>query len=153
MNKADFLSACVTDLCGTPYLHYVKGNYKYQSRNNMIYQTGICPPEDIVTDLVVLRRDGWMWIGKYFAWDGCSGPTWDDRRNAKAGQGHDGEFFLLRQGLLPMEFFGAANQFLRDQMIRDGCSASRANMYKWAVDNFAHYAAKPSHAKKIIIAP
>lgn len=152
MNKTDFLSACWTDLCETPHLHYTDG-YKYQSRNNMIYKTPIKPYRDIVTDLVALRTDGHLWVGKYFAWDGCSGPTWDDHTNMRAGQAHDALYFLHRQGLLPIEYRPYSDAILRQLMVNDGALQFRARYYEWAVNRFASSCADPANKKPVLIAP
>lgn len=150
MNQAEFLSG--GNLTETPRLLYV-GGHKYQSRNDMVYRTAIRPPEDIVTDLICLRRDGWLWLGKYFAWDGCSGPTWDDATNMRAGMGHDGLYALHRMGLLPMDWREYSDAFLRCQMIKDGAWRVRANYYEWAVNAFGEKCAAPSCARQVQTAP
>jgi hypothetical protein len=152
MTRQDFIAAAAGDLSETPLLYYV-GGYKYQSRNDMIYQTFIYPDQDIVTDLIILRRDGWMWVGKYFAWDGCSGPTWDDSTNMCAGQAHDALYALMRMGLLPMTFRPASDSVLHRLMVRDGAWDFRADYYQWGVNNFAGRHADPKTAKVVKIAP
>ena len=150
MTREQFLAA--TKLSETKRLHYV-GGYKYQSRNDMIYKTGLRPEEDIITDLIVLREDGWLWVSQYFAWDGCSGPTWDDSTNMRAGQAHDALYALHRMGLLPLEARPQSDQVLHDIMISDGAVPVRAGYYQFAVNRFAAGAADPKNARRVMVAP
>lgn len=152
MNKIDFISASKSDLSETPFLYYVDG-YKYQSRNDMIYQVFIYPKEDIITDIIVLRKDGWLWVSKYFAWDGCSGPTWDDSKNMRGGHAHDALAALMRMGLLPMSHIYETNDVIKNLMIKDGASHFRARAYELALDHVPKTWANPKHARKIKIAP
>jgi hypothetical protein len=136
----------------TKELKYV-GGYKYQSRNDMHIKTIITPPIDIVTDLIILRSNGWLTIKKYFAWDGCSGPTIDDVTNMRAGQVHDALYALMRMELLDLKWRAYADQLLYCRMISDGASTLRAKLYRFAVNRFAKYAAMPNGSKDIKIAP
>ena len=152
MTKEEFLTTTVK-LIETPCLYYVSG-YKYQSRNDMIFQVFIYPAEDIVTDLIILRKDGWLWVGKYFAWDGCSGPTWDDATNMCAGLAHDALYALMRMGLISDSMWRPAADFqLRRIMLRDGALSIRAKYYEYAVNKFAEGCANPKNARRILIAP
>jgi len=45
-------------------------------------------------------RDGILTIRKGYAWDGASGPTWDDKTNMLASLVHDAIYQLMREGLL-----------------------------------------------------
>lgn len=140
VSKEDFLAIRSGEVRETPLLFYVCG-YKYQSRSHAIYQTFIYPKENIVTDLIVLRTDGWMWISPYFAWDGCSGPTLDNDQNQRAGHCHDGLYALHRMGLLPIDFRPKSDLCLKRLMLNDGASAFRADYYHWAVNHFGESSA------------
>jgi hypothetical protein len=150
MTKQEFLEA--SNLTETPLLYYVSG-YKYQSRNDMVFQVFIYPDQDIITDLIVLRKDGWLWVSAYFAWDGCSGLTWDDSTNMCAGLCHDALYALMRMGLLPLYLRYKADYQLKRIMLRDGAVKLRAGYYEYAVNTFAGAAARPESAKKMIVAP
>jgi hypothetical protein len=153
VNRLEFLCAPVGSLREVPLLYYV-GGYKFQSRNDMIYQVFIFPDEDIITDLIVLRKDGWLWVSKYFAWDGCSGPTIDTITNMRAGHAHDALYALFRMGKLnPATWRPQADWVLGDLMRRDGASRARAWYYEKAVNTFAGWAADPKNAKRILVAP
>jgi len=153
MTRLEFICAPKESLKAVPLLYYV-GGYKYQSRNDMIYQVFIFPDEDIITDLIVLRKDGWLWVGKYFAWDGASGPTIDTRTNMRAGHAHDALYALFRMGKLdPDKWRPQADWIIGDLMRRDGANNARAWYYEKAVNVFAAYAADPRNAKRILVAP
>jgi len=152
MTRTEFMAATGANLNETPLLYLVDG-YKYQTRNDMVFVTSIHMDHDIITDLIILRQDGWLWVGKYFAWDGCSGPTIDDSKNMCAGLAHDALYSLMRMGLLPIAMRGLADDELRRLMIRDCAYEFRANYYKWAVHNFAAGAASREHAHKVRVAP
>ena len=151
MDQQEFLSRVI--LHPTDKLLFTKDNYKYQARSYAVYRTAVYPRENIITDLVVLRTDGWLYVSKYFAWDGASGPTWDDSTNMRASQGHDALYMLMRLGLLDPAWRPAADNFLRDQMIKDGAWRFRADYYRWAVDNFAAKHADPKSQKKVYSTP
>jgi len=150
MTKEEFLEA--SNLTETPLLYYVSG-YKYQSRNDMIFQVFIYPDHDIITDLIILRKDGWLWISKYFAWDGCSGLTWDDSTNMCAGLCHDALYAFMRMGSLPLHTRYKADYQLKRIMLRDGAPRIRAGYYEYAVNTFAGFAANPRSVKKMMVAP
>jgi len=151
MNRDEFLVSDAVGLQESPLLFYVSG-YKYQSRCDMVYFAGVYPPVDIVTDLIALRRDGWMWVGCYFAWDGCSGPTIDTPTNMRAGHAHDALAALIRMGkLAPVTRF-ASNELIRRIMIADGAYRWRADLYRLALNHTASWA-DPKNAKRVLTAP
>lgn len=132
-------------------IKYARG-YKYQLRENYLVQTRIHPERDIVTELVRLDRDGLMLIRKYFAWDGCSGPTWDDKTNMRGGLVHDAGAYLLRAGLLDPSWLPVVNGELRRIMLEDGAWPWRARYYEKAVSLFNGWA-RPESKRPILTAP
>ena len=151
MTRTDFLAAAPGCLIETPTLLYCDG-YKYQARCAMVYYVGIFPAEDIITDLIVLRRDGWLWVAKYFAWDGASGPAIDTASNMRGSHAHDALAALMRKGLLPMVCRFPANEVIRRLMIDDGAFRVRADLYR-AVLNQTSYWADPKNSKTVHVAP
>ena len=127
MTRTDFIAAAPGALIETPTLFYTDG-YKYQSRCDMVYFVGIYPKDDIVTDLIALRRDGWMWVAKYFAWDGASGPAIDTASNMRGSHAHDALAALMRMGKLPMVCRYQANDVIRRLMIDDGAFKDRKSV-------------------------
>ena len=151
MQKFQFLAAGLGDLSETPFLTYVDG-YQYQARNNMIYFTGIYPKIDIISNLIVLRQDGWMWVSKFFAWDGASGPAIDTKSNIRGSHAHDACAALMRLGLIPMDCRFASNTLIRRLMIDDGASKVRATAYKATLDQTSFWC-NPKNSKIIKVAP
>lgn len=138
------------DLEETKQLIYV-GGYKYQSRCDMVYFTGITG-YTIVTDLVTLRPDGWMLVSKYFAWNGANHPAIDTKSNMRGSQAHDALAALMRMGLLPVSCVKPSNAVIRRLMIDDGAWRFRANLYQKVLDK-TEYWARPNGSKDILTAP
>jgi hypothetical protein len=151
MTRTDFFEAAGVDLSETRHLFYCDG-YKYQSRCPMVYFSGILPEKDIFTDLIVLRRDGWMWVAPYFAWDGASGPAIDTASVMRASHFHDGAAALMRMGKLPMDCRFQANETYRRLMITDGAFRERADLHCFTLDR-TKYWADPKNSKRVFVAP
>jgi hypothetical protein len=152
MERSDFLSAVEDELMETPKLKYV-GGYKYQIRNDILYKSRIYPVKDIVTELVILRKDGWLLVKKYFAFDGCSGPTLDDKTNMRSCLIHDAFYYLMREGFLPASYRHIADSMLREVMEEDGAWEFRARYYERAVNWFARKYATCKARRKIHTSP
>ena len=109
-------------------IHYKKG-YKYQLAGSHIYHVDIKPPESIRAGYVHLNVAGVLWLRSGYAWDGCSGPTWDDKHNMRGGLIHDALYQLIRLELLPLSCKEAADRELQKVCIEDGMSRIRAWYY------------------------
>lgn len=129
-------------------ISYSKG-YKYQLKTTVVFHTAIRLSRDIETPLVALNADGWLIVKAGFAWDGCSGPTIDDRTNMRAGLAHDALYYLIRLGLLDIKWKDEADQLLYHLMICDGAYKWRAKYYKWAVGRFGDKAASSKGIRKV----
>ena len=130
-----------------------KAGYKYILAENYSCHIDIYPVMDIVTEYVSLDKFGTLTIKKGFAWDGCSGPTWDDRSNMRGGMIHDGLYGLLREQHLSSAFRDEVDGIFHKALIEDGMNRVRAWYYYNAVRKFAGYAASPRNQKKILTAP
>jgi hypothetical protein len=120
-------------------VYYCKG-YKYQLARDYIIQMDLEHP-DIITDYIIFSK-GLMTIRKGYAWDGCSGPTYDDNTNMRGGLVHDAGYQLIRLGLLAhknKEFF---DKLLRTICLEDGMWKIRAWYYFEGVDHFAKFATR-----------
>lgn len=148
MEKSEFLTS--QNLIESPTLFYTAG-HKYQARCQMIYFTGICGYK-IVTDLITLRKDGWMLVESYFAWDGASGPAIDTNNNMRGSHAHDALAALMRMGLLPMSCIEPSNMVIRRLMIDDGARPWRATGYKVVLDRTSFWA-NPKCARPFNVAP
>lgn len=129
-------------------IKYCKG-YKYQLREICFVKTNIRPDNDVRTCLVWLKKNGTLIIFKYFAWDGCSGPTIDDKTNMRAGLAHDALYYLMRVGALDKSFRRQADDELYRLMVEDGSPKWRARLYRWAVVKFGRSSLEPRKAYRL----
>lgn len=119
-----------------------RDGYKYQLANGYAVQTAVFPPRHIATDFIILATNGMLIINQGYAWDGCSGPTWDDKTNMRAGLVHDALFQLMRNKLLDVGWRHTADDELRRICKEDGMSAWRAWYYWKAVRMFGESSAE-----------
>ena len=77
-----------------------------------------------------------LYISARYAWDGASGPTFDDKTNMRASLVHDALYQLMREGLLDRKCRKYADQLFRDICIQDGMGKFRAWYYYQAVRIF-----------------
>ena len=142
-----------------------KSGYKYQLAEDMSFILPIQPGQ--VPDgenyfrcgsFLSLRSNGLLTINAGYSWDGCSGPTWDDKSNMRGGLKHDAIYQFIRNGVLPEDpFREMADKILRDTMYEDMMSSkpkwkpmwmheawakSRSNYYYFAVRKFGGAAVK-----------
>lgn len=139
-------------MSSVPSITYCAG-YKFQLREDCCIQTRVYPSEVLKTELVQLHPDGTLVIRKYFAWDGCSGPTWDDKTNARACLVHDALYYLMREGLLGIGWRDTVDDELMRIMLEDGAWWIRAWYYKMACHLFAAPCALAKSARKILTTP
>lgn len=125
-------------------IHYRKG-YKYTLAGNHVYHVDIRPPESIYAGYVHLNVAGVLWLKGGYAWDGCSGPTWDDKTNMRAGLIHDALYQLIRLELLPQTCKEAADRELQKAMIEDGAFKFRAWYYYHAVSKCGGKSCRPGY--------
>lgn len=129
-----------------------KSGYKYQLVEDVQFKIPIQPGMPIQCGpFIHLRADGLLTVKAGYAWDGCSGPTWDDATNMLAGLIHDALYQLMRNGMLPIDVFKPmADQLLYDIMVSEAerlgkvmcIYKPRAWMYKLAVEKFGGLALK-----------
>jgi hypothetical protein len=117
--------------------------YKYQLSENHLDMIGIIPPTPIATHFISLSMDGELFIKADYAWDGCSGPTWDDETNMTAGLEHDALYQLMREGHLPHEYKKAADMRLYEVCLKNGMNSVRAWIYYRGVRGFGESSTLP----------
>ncbi|MEE8308040.1 MAG: hypothetical protein V3R81_12295, partial [Gammaproteobacteria bacterium] len=71
-------------------------SWKYRLFRDYDIQIRVYPIEGINTQYIKLTVHGWLTIKKGYCWDGCSGPTYDDSTNQRAGLVHDALYQLMR---------------------------------------------------------
>jgi len=127
----------ITDPLGTDQKQiFYSCGYKYQLRENYSIQIAIKPKEAIVTDYICLSTDGLLVFTKGYAWNGCSGPTYDDDTNMRGSLVHDGGYQLMRMGLLGQEWKAYFDLLFKAICLEDGMWSTRSDYYHWAVDKF-----------------
>lgn len=117
-----------------------KAGYKYQLVDEVTFMLPIQSGIDLKCgSFLRIYASGKLQIKAGYAWDGCSGPTWDDDGNMKAGLVHDALYQFMRYELLPRDTWKPiADQLLYDISVESGMSRIRAWYYKLAVDKFGH---------------
>ena len=119
-----------------------KAGYKYQLAEPFVTKVNIYPNQHIGLDFIVLGTDGTLMINKGYAWDGCSGPTWDDKTNMRAGLVHDALFQLMRSKMLDLGWRRTADDEFKRICKEDGMSSIRAWLYWRAVRTFGEKCAE-----------
>jgi hypothetical protein len=112
--------------------------YKYELMESMKYYV---PKLAHITffNAYLALENGKLIIGKGYAWDGPSGPTWDDKTNMRGSLIHDALYQILREGAFEGRAFVRehADELLRDICIEDGMNKLRANVWCFMVRHFA----------------
>ena len=111
-------------------------NYKYQLTENLVVNTGLAVEKEINTDFIHLTRIGILTIKKGYAWDGASGPTWDDNKNIIPSCVHDAFYQLLRDGKLDQSRRNEIDRLFYVLLLNYGMSKFRAWYYYKAVSIF-----------------
>ena len=144
-------------------MKYCEVNYKYRQAEDDETHTRIIGYR-CHTDLIDLYEDGRMVFRKNYCWDGCSGPTWDDKTNMVPGRNHDGKYQFLRLGQLPQSVRCIADEELKVEILERSAAKTknpikkkfyelRAWYYYEGVDHGAAYAARYGTEPKILEAP
>lgn len=124
-------------------------NYKYQLAEDVTWMTGILPKESCVLPRVLLETNGALFVAEGYAWDGCSGPVIDRKRNMRAGAVHDALYLLMRAGLLPHRYWPQADAEFARVLLDAGNAEWLVNIYvkglAWANGKHAH----PDNRKRV----
>lgn len=132
------------------------GGYKYQLRETAVFQLQeLRPPEDVATEYFWITTEGVLTIRQGYAWDGCSGPTWDTKNTMRAGLAHDALYQMMRRDEIPRN---PAMRAMVDRefyalLLKDGVWPLRAKYYYKAVRKFGEGATLPSGQQDIEYAP
>lgn len=132
-------------------IRYRKG-LKYQLAETYSIKLSFAPSCDIKTEWIEFYTTGWLVIKAGYAWDGPSGPTYDDHTNMRGSLVHDALYQLMRLGLLGETYRIHADKAFRRICLEDGMSAIRAALYFDGVHLFgAQYAERQE--ERICTAP
>ena len=118
-----------------------KHQYKYELAEQVEYPVPILGI-DYHNGYLDLWPDGMLTIRKCYAWDGPSGPTWDDNTNMVGSLIHDALYQLMRCEVIGRGYRPYADKLLHDICIHDGMNETRADLWFWGVRKFASFAAK-----------
>ena len=129
-------------------MKYRKG-YKYQLAEDLLTQTDIIPDEPIYTQFIDLTATGLLIQRSGYAWDGCSGPTFDTDNSMIPGCVHDGFFQLKRMGYLKNIPRKIIDDLFFKLCLDNGMWKIRAKIWYKFVRRFAGYAADPKNIKKV----
>lgn len=128
-----------------------KKGYKYQ----LVEDASFYLPsafEGVSVDTQYIRISGRvLTVLSGYAWDGPSGPTWDDKAGIYASLPHDAGYQLIREGFLERRFKDVFDQLLYDMCIDVGMWSIRAWAWERGVKKFGSGAV--IHNKDILIAP
>lgn len=132
---------------------YTKG-YKYQLQAPAGFQLALVRPErTITTDWVTLTTEGELSVRHGYAWDGCSGPTWDGPKTMRGSLVHDVLYQLIRLEQLDKAWKADADEEFRRLLVEDGVMRFRANYFHWGVKRFGRGSTLPSRRRKVLFAP
>ena len=144
------------------YIKFEHPKYKYRTIRELIGFTGIIG-KPVKTEFFELFFDGAVKVYPGYAWDGCSGPTWDTKNTMFAGLLHDIGYQCLREERLikwenyqnDLEHYRMDWEELRetiDNMFdylldKDDMSWVRRSYYHWGVRTFGAKHAMPERLK------
>jgi len=133
--------------------------YKYQVMKDYSMQLNLTPLKTIrrkLAKFLSLSPHGVLFIRKFYAWDGPSGPTIDTRDFIRGSLVHDALYQLMREGVLDYRVHRQqADQILKELCLEDGMGSFRAWYVYQAVHLFAEGGAcpQPEQEPEIIYVP
>jgi hypothetical protein len=130
-----------------------KGAYKYQLQEDYYVMIPLYPESNIETPFIDLGMSSMLRVKSYYAWDGPSGPVWDNRNNMRGSLVHDALYQLIRNGELHEECREIADRIFRDICIEDGVPRWRAYLWYYGLRIGGAAAASPEHKKVTLYAP
>ncbi|NWF45368.1 hypothetical protein F3K02_08925 [Hydrogenophaga sp. D2P1] len=99
-------------------VHYTEG-YRYQTEADFEWPTGIKPVKQGGNRFVTLRDDGLLYIAAGYAWDGASGPAWNDTAFVRPSLVHDALCQLWALGIIDDAGRAAADKLLGKMLRQD----------------------------------
>ena len=133
--------------------------YKYQVMKDYSMQLNLTPLKAIrrkLAKFLSLSPHGVLFIRKFYAWDGPSGPTIDTKDFIRGSLVHDALYQLMRESVLDYKVHRQrADQILKELCLEDGMGSFRAWYVYQAVHLFAEGGARPQPEQEpeIIYAP
>lgn len=110
--------------------------YKYRVRWSRVYAFAELSGLEFCNEYLKLR-EGILEIEKGYAWDGASGPTWDDKTNQRGSLVHDALYQILRALKLKKVRHAEVRKFADEKLIElcleDGMWRIRAWLWHKAI--------------------
>ncbi len=108
--------------------------WKYELLETEMFDLFGISEDDIETEYINYHRfTGQLYVMRRYAWDGASGPTWDDKTNMRSSLIHDALYQLIREGHLDIKWRKRADELFREICIADGMNKFRAAIWYWVV--------------------
>ena len=120
--------------------------WKYQLTEPLTITLDFLPPKTIETEFILFDAygtNGRLFLQKYYAWDGASGPCPDTPNVMKGSLVHDSLYQLMRLGLLNRSYRKAADAELRKICLQSGMNKFWAGLIYWGCRVFCDRATWP----------
>jgi hypothetical protein len=130
-------------------IKYKKG-FKYQLAQNYCISIQVVKCK-YLGQFLELTENGLLIIKKGYAWDGCSGPTLDDKTNMEASLVHDALYQLMRLEIIPHKYRLYADNLFRSLCKKHGMRKFRLWYYYKGVRWFANKASKAISKRKVYV--
>ncbi len=117
--------------------------YKYDLQETYKHHVPRLYGKDFINDYISLFQCV-LTIKKGYAWDGASGPTWDDKTNMRGSLVHDALYQIMREGGLSRVMYRKyADKLLIIICLEDGMNKLRAKIWYRAVRMFCGKSSLP----------
>ncbi len=103
-----------------------RGRYKYNLHADYTYAADIVVEEPCDFGVLKMTKDGLLTIGKGYAWDGPSGPTFDTANFMRGSLVHDALYQLIREQKIRTDQRQRADEILQEICLEAGMSRIRA---------------------------
>ena len=143
---------------------YYKEGYKYQLVKDYAVQTQVFGLQ-VDSAFITLYPTGILIIRKGYCWDGASGPTIDTKNSMRGSLVHDALYQLLREGKLVAHIEDPKEKHTEHERIRqiaddaladickeDGMANVRAELWEFAVENFAYNSSTAEGGREVLTA-
>ena len=116
--------------------------YKYELTSKFMKYVKI-HDYSFLNKYIWITPEGGLMLGSGYQWDGCSGPTIDDKTNMQAGLVHDALYQLIRERGIPLSKRKEVDLIFYRLLIEDGMNPIRAKIYYLSVRLFGKRYCKP----------
>lgn len=143
---------------------YYREGYKYQLVKDYTIKTNITGYQ-VNSKFIQLFPTGVLIIKDGYSWDGPSGPTLDTKNSMRGSLVHDAFYQLLREGKFTAHIKDVeakhkeherirqiADDALSDICKEDGMTSVRAELWEFAVENFAYNSSTAKGGREVLTA-